>query len=281
MSPRPRRSAFACRDLLAAVALALGVGAVATSNSKPDPNPVSPRRTVGPEIAQACAMIVARDSHSSAAILSPDGLILTNAHAVASRLRESEALNEPARLPVRLGRFEADRMVGTGEELWASVLATDPARDLALLKIELPAGHAPLPHVRLAKGVRLGEPVLALGCPRNAFPFMIKTGTVAGLGSLKTGRTRFLADSARLAAGFSTKPAPARDIALEAVATTVALAPGDSGGPLLNAEGELIGLNLSVPTDDPASVSFHVSLPEIRLFLAEHPTPSDTLAGAP
>ncbi len=277
MFPRARRNAFACRDVLATLAMALGVGTMMAPHTSPEPLD----RPSGPAVAETCVMIVAPDSHASGSIISPDGLVLTNYHAVASRLREAQCLDEPATLPVRLGRFDGDRTADADEALVATVLASDPARDLALLKIDLPDGHAPLSHARLAERVRVGEPVRAVGCPRNAFPFMIKSGSVAGLGSLDSDRTSVLADSARRAAGFLPRPTPPSEIAVEALSTTVVLAPGDSGGPLLNARGELVGLNLASPADDPASVSFHVSVGELRAFLAEHLPSAGTLAVKP
>ncbi|PYE51815.1 S1C family serine protease [Deinococcus yavapaiensis] len=106
-----------------------------------------------------------------------------------------------------------------GSWMEARVVASDPALDLALLETK-----ASLPFVRVgdSRALRLGELVFALGHPWGR-PWVLTHGVVSGLGEVRFGR------------------APR-----EFVRSDVRLAPGNSGGPLVNASGEVIGVNSMV-----------------------------------
>lgn len=134
-------------------------------------------------------------------IVSPDGLILTNAHVV----RGADEVN------VKL----SDR-----REFKAKVLGRDDKTDVAVLKI----GAANLPTVPLGSSAALqpGEWVLAIGSP-----FGFESTVTAGVVSAKG---RSLPD----------------DSAVPFIQTDVAVNPGNSGGPLLNARGEVVGINSQI-----------------------------------
>ncbi|TDC48642.1 trypsin-like serine protease [Actinomadura sp. KC345] len=107
----------------------------------------------------------------------------------------------------------------------ARVVGTDPALDLAVLAI--PPGQSPQP---LAFGrfsdVRVGDPVIALGSPLGL------QGTVTG------GIVSALNREVRLGEGG----------AGTALQTDASINPGNSGGPLVNARGEVIGVNTAIAT---------------------------------
>ena len=112
-----------------------------------------------------------------------------------------------------------------GRRLVAEVVGTDPASDIAVLRVESSAALRRLPLADPA-GTRVGEPVLAVGSPLGL------TGTVtAGIVSALDRQVRL---------GGSTRQA--------AVQTDASINPGNSGGPLVNARGEVIGVNTAIAT---------------------------------
>lgn len=113
-----------------------------------------------------------------------------------------------------------------GRRFAAEVVGREPRSDLAVLKVPASAGLAPLP---LAKpgATRVGEPVLAVGSPLGL------AGTVtAGIVSALDRQVR-LGDNRH-----------------SAVQTDASINPGNSGGPLVNARGEVVGVNTAIATID-------------------------------
>jgi serine protease Do len=134
-------------------------------------------------------------------IISPDGVILTNAHVVANAKE----------VTVRL----TDR-----RELIAKVIGQDEKSDVAVVKIDAKN----LPTVRLGNPdeLRVGEWVVAIGAP-----FGFDNTVTAGIVSAK-GRT--LPDGSYV----------------PFIQTDVAVNPGNSGGPLFNMRGEVVGINSQI-----------------------------------
>ena len=134
-------------------------------------------------------------------IVSPDGLILTNAHVV----------DNATEVTVKL----TDR-----REFKAKVLGSDPQTDIAVIRIDA----KDLPTVRLGdpSKIRVGEPVLAIGSP-----YGFENTVTAGIVSAKS---RSLPD----------------DTYVPFIQTDVAVNPGNSGGPLFNQRGEVIGINSQI-----------------------------------
>ncbi|MFI6069110.1 S1C family serine protease [Micromonospora sp. NPDC051227] len=113
-----------------------------------------------------------------------------------------------------------------GRRFAAEVVGREPRSDLAVLKVPASAGLTPLP---LAKpgATRVGEPVLAVGSPLGL------TGTVtAGIVSALDRQVR-LGNNRH-----------------SAVQTDASINPGNSGGPLVNARGEVVGVNTAIATID-------------------------------
>ncbi|MGI5522945.1 S1C family serine protease [Micromonospora sp. CA-259024] len=113
-----------------------------------------------------------------------------------------------------------------GRRFAAEVVGREPRSDLAVLKVPASAGLAPLP---LAKpgATRVGEPVLAVGSPLG-LPGTVTAGIVSALDrQVRLGNNRH-----------------------RAVQTDASINPGNSGGPLVNARGEVVGVNTAIATID-------------------------------
>jgi serine protease Do len=136
------------------------------------------------------------------------GLVLTNNHVVAARRTGGEI-----RVTLRDGRsFDAD-VAGRSRSL-----------DLALLRLRDVPGDLPTIPVGDSDVLRVGELVYAVGHPWGRLG-AVTAGIVSGLGV-----TRW----------------PGRGSSTRYVQSDVALAPGNSGGPLLNARGEVVGINAMI-----------------------------------
>jgi S1-C subfamily serine protease len=112
-------------------------------------------------------------------------------------------------------------VLSTGQQIDAKVVYIDADLDIALAKVDTPSGKSEFPHLVLtaANGVRQGESVLAIGNPGDAMLFSVTKGIVSAVGKFPN-------------AGPGTW-----------VQTDAPINPGNSGGPLLNARGEVIGIN--------------------------------------
>jgi S1-C subfamily serine protease len=111
-----------------------------------------------------------------------------------------------------------------GQRLPAEVVGTDPEHDLAVLRVEPGPALRVLP-LGSSAGVRVGEQVLAVGSPLGL------SGTVT------SGIVSAVDRSVRIGEG--------RQPALQ---TDASINPGNSGGPLVNARGEVIGVNTAIAT---------------------------------
>jgi S1-C subfamily serine protease len=156
--------------------------------------------------APAVARIEAERGGGSGIVLSPDGLILTNHHVVA-RTRKVTA------------------MLPDGRAARADLIGSDPHSDLAVLRIG--AEGAPLPWLPLADSttVRVGQIAIAIGNPYG-FHHSVTAGIVSAIGrSLRASSGRLIED---------------------VIQTDASLNPGNSGGPLVDSSGAVIGVNTAM-----------------------------------
>ena len=146
-------------------------------------------------------------------LISPDGYIVTNDHVAGNASEITVTLTN-------------------GKEYKAKLIGTDHATDICLLKIE---GHN-LPYVTLGNsdGVMIGEWVIAFGNPFGLFNVNDKPTVTVGVIS---------------STGMNLEPINNRYY-LNMLQTDAAINGGNSGGPLANSLGEVIGMNTLIYTAD-------------------------------
>jgi serine protease Do len=145
----------------------------------------------------------------SGVIISPNGYIVTNNHVVEGAVEVRVTLH--------------DRRTFA-----AKVIGTDKLTDLAVVKIDA----SNLPSIAWGDSTKLiaGQSVLAIGNPFGQFQFSVTRGIVSAVD-----RSNPFRDDARKPGGF--------------IQTDAAINPGNSGGPLVNAHGELVGINTFLISD--------------------------------
>jgi len=146
-------------------------------------------------------------SLGSGVVVSSDGYIVTNNHVVA----------EDRRATMR----EVTVALGDKRELHGTVVGTDPATDIALLKIDV-KGLPTVPWGDSGK-LQVGEWVLAIGSPFQLSQ-TVTAGIVSAVGRANVGITDYE----------------------DFIQTDAAINPGNSGGALINTRGELIGINTGI-----------------------------------
>ena len=157
----------------------------------------------------------------SGVIISNDGYVVTNNHVVD-------------------GADEVTVTLSNRRSFKAKVIGADPSSDLAVVKID--AQNLPFLLYGNSDDVKVGQWVLAVG-----YPLTLETTVTAGIVSAK-GRT--------LDINRRQSQSPVESF----IQTDAAVNPGNSGGPLINPEGQLIGINSAIasPTGSYAGYSFTI-----------------------
>ncbi len=136
----------------------------------------------------------------------PDGLVLTNHHVVAE------------------GRRGVTVALQDGRTFDAELARSSRSLDLALLRLNDEALDLPPAPVGDSDSLRVGELVYAIGHPWGSVG-AVSAGIIGGVGELR---------------------GPGRGSSARYVRSDVTLAPGNSGGPLLNASGEVVAINAMI-----------------------------------
>lgn len=141
--------------------------------------------------------------------ISSDGMILTNKHVVAE------------------ANIEYSVVTSDGKSLAAKILATDPFNDIAILKVE---GNK-FSYLALGDSdkIKIGQTGIAIGFALGEFKNTVTKGVISGV-------------NRNITAGGGGQSEQLEDV----IQTDAAINPGNSGGPLLNLNGEVIGINTAV-----------------------------------
>ena len=168
-----------------------------------------PNLEIPPEKIDARGMV--QVGGGSGFIVDSDGIILTNKHVI----------SEPS--------AEYTVVTSDNKKYKAEVAARDPIDDVAILKIN--AKNLPVVKLGNSVGLELGDEVLAIGNALGLFKNTVSKGIISGLSR-----------------SISAKPDP-KEPSQELrglIQTDAAINPGNSGGPLVNMNGEVIGINAAI-----------------------------------
>ena len=174
---------------------------------------------VMPSVVQIRARSARGGGAGSGVVIDRAGHIVTNYHVVSGTVTLVVELHD--------GTVAAARLLGS-----------DPGNDLAVQQAELPAASLCPAVFGDSAAVRVGEPVFAVGNPFD-LDFSLTTGIVSGIDR-------------------ETQRGPSGRAIRGVLQTDAAVNPGNSGGPLFNAAGEVIGITTAV--ENPVNQSFFVGV---------------------
>ncbi len=173
-----------------------------------------------PSVVSVLTSSPGRQGGGSGVLLSADGMVLTNGHVI-------------------VGADTLRVQFNDGTIVAATVVGSDTADDLAVIKAVGVTGMVPVALTPAAAPVRVGQPVLALGSP-----FGLRATVTEGIVSAVH----------RPVTTSLERGAPSPDTFMDSIQTDAALNPGSSGGPLVDMTGRVIGIN-SVIASTPSTSS--------------------------
>jgi serine protease Do len=159
-----------------------------------------------------------------------DGIVITNAHVVVGATRISVALSDGTTFPARL-------------------LGADTLNDLAVLKIE--GRNLPVARLGNSSDLIVGEWAIAIG---NPFGFVLGNSEPSVTAGVISATGRNLAARAE-----------GPGIYVDMIQTDASINPGNSGGPLVNAVGDVVGVNSSIYSPSGGSVGLGFAIPINRV----------------
>jgi len=167
-------------------------------------------------------------------MIDDNGLILTNKHVVPAETNAVTVITADGT------RYEEVEIIGR-----------DPLNDLAILKVKQPKNFKAIP-LADSGNVRTGQKVIAIGNALGQFQNTVTSGIISGQGR-------------PVQAG--TKEGGASELLTNLFQTDAAINSGNSGGPLLNFNGEVIGVNTAVAADA-ENVGFSIPINEAKSIIA-------------
>jgi serine protease Do len=165
-------------------------------------------------------------------IVSSDGLILTNNHVVAGAKSLTVTLDDTSQLP-------------------ATVVLTDPARDLAVIRVKATGLKAAT--LGDSDSIQVGQLAIAIGSPLGTYTDSVTQGIVSGLNRSITAANRGSRTSEDLSG---------------LIQTDAAINPGNSGGPLLDAGGSVIGI-ITATASNAQDMGFAIPINQAKALIAE------------
>lgn len=162
--------------------------------------------------------------------ITQDGMVATNKHVVSDTAAEYTVITSD------------------GKEYAAKVLARDPANDIAVMKVE--GNDFPTLNLGSSDSLKIGQTVVAIGNSLGEFSNTVSKGIISGLKrTVTTGGG--LGDFETLT---------------NIIQTDAAINPGNSGGPLLNINGEVVGINVAM-AQGAQSIGFAIPSNQIKKII--------------
>jgi serine protease Do len=195
---------------------------------------------IASEVGRSVVSIVVAGSNGQSAagtgvVINSNGLILTNKHVI----------------PVSATKIDVVDYSNT--KYSATVLGRDSANDIAFIKVEdLPKSVPPAKLADSSK-VKVGDKVLAIGNALGEFQNTVTSGIVSGIG-------RPIEVSDDDGGSFESL--------FNLIQTDAAINPGNSGGPLVNIEGEVIGINTAI-VQDAQGLGFSIPINDAKSLIAQ------------
>jgi S1-C subfamily serine protease len=155
-------------------------------------------------------------------------LVVTNKHVVSDTNAEYQVIDKDE------------------QEYQVTQIYRDPSLDMAILQVE--GFEAPALALGDSDQLRVGEPVIAIGTALGQFRHTVTAGVISGLGRTIT----------------ATGPTGFENLE-NVIQTDASINPGNSGGPLINARGEVIGVN--VATTGAENISFAIPINVVKAAL--------------
>lgn len=175
---------------------------------------------------------IPQEGSGSGFVIDTQGHLLTNYHVVE-------------------GAAEIAVIFGEGDSYPAKVVGADPRNDIALLRVDAPAEMLVPVELGTSDNLSVGQRAIAIGNPFGQFGRTLTTGVISSLGRTLEG------DDGRPITGV--------------IQTDAAINRGNSGGPLLDSSGRVIGINSAIfsPTGASAGVGFAVPVNTVRRILPD------------
>jgi S1-C subfamily serine protease len=245
---------------------------------------------VYPKVAPAIVVIRTRHGQGTGFVVDRRGWIITNNHVIQDA--EVDQATGARQVGVYLGKLDGDFMRLLEGGVSAHVYKANPVKDLALLKLDGPvAGVKELPVLPFAKRPpRPGEECVAIGHPRAAMLWAVRSGQVTGVGKFPGELTDEVVTRLGLPGAADKRRAGAilgKAPQTKVLVSDCGINPGDSGGPLVNDKGEVIAVTFACARSDPragtniAKFGYHVHLDELKDFLADRPEEAESFVPDP
>ncbi len=180
------------------------------------------------------APVQAEQDIGSGFIVGRDGLVVTNKHVVSQSGAKYRIITKD------------------GKSYDVTKIYRDPANDLAILKIDPPAGGLPIVELGNSDTIKVGQLAIAIGTALGEFRSTVTTGVISGVGRGITAGDPLAGAAEKL------------DNVLQ---TSAAINPGNSGGPLLNSSGQVVGVNVAV-SQEGQNIGFALPINVVRDALA-------------
>ena len=181
-------------------------------------------KSVLPSVVKINVRNAQEQGSGSGIIISSDGEILTNNHVASVAGQQGE-------MSVNFNDGSAAK---------ARVVGTDPVTDLAVIKAEGVSGLRPAT-ISSAKKIAVGENVVAIGSP-----FGLEATVTSGIVSATNRPVSISSSEGQGAPGQSDQAS--QSTTYPAIQTDAAINPGNSGGPLVDLNGDVVGINSSIRT---------------------------------